>query len=129
MKILNKIIPLLLIAISSSLFGVDLSKIDPRNVIGGFPKPTPTHLVNNSNYERVKKSQSLTKMYRGSSHERRLDAQIRAYRSSAKENERVFGEPYRNNNSSSDKINDLIKRGIVKIITGTDGKQYLVENK
>lgn len=101
-----------------------------NNIIGGPLVPLNTSSSRTQyvphKYSGTKKS--IKELYRGSSHESALDAQIRNYRASAIENERVFGRPFRTDKNKIS-IKELIKKGIVKIILGKDGKQYLVENK
>ena len=67
-------------------------------------------------------------LYQSSSHQRLLRQQKENYRESAKENERVFGEPYRRTTSKQLSIEDMIKRGLVKVILGADGKKVFSSN-
>ena len=124
---------------------LDLDKINPTDFIGGTPykSSTNTQSVSNSqravdsnsrstrglyknshharnldaqikNYQASRKNNSLIKNYRGSHHERALDAQIRAYRPSARENERVFGSPFRK--TQSEKSSSSKKSKLEKLI-------------
>lgn len=157
MKILNKLIPLLLLFVSFTAYGLDLSKIDPRDIIGGNPYPADRPLVNprptpppskqskslNSGYKGSKqeqaldaqirayklsrKNKTLVNRYRGSKQERELDAQIRNYRASAKENERVFGAPFRPKKEPT--LKDLLARGILRVVVDKNGHRYLVDNR
>ena len=83
------------------------------------------------NYQTSRKKNSIINKYRGSSHERALDAQIRNYRASARENERVFGAPFRTttNKKLPSKLEDLLARGILKIIVDKNGQRKLVDNR
>jgi len=117
--------------ISFTASALDVSKLDPSSFIGGVnpwkakPRTTKTyqHTPPNANvkpltqrykssshnssldaqirnYQQSKKNNSIKNVYSSSSHAQALDAQIRNYRASAKENERVFGAPYRNESTS-----------------------------
>ena len=81
------------------------------------------------NYQQSKKNNSIKNVYSSSSHAQALDAQIRNYRASARENERVFGAPYRNESTPKKQptIEELLRSGHVKIVTAPDGKKYLVD--
>ena len=87
------------------------------------------------NYQQSKKNNSIKNVYSSSSHAQALDAQIRNYRASARENERVFGAPFRktqsvkSQSSSKSKLERLIEQGVLSIVVGKDGKARLVENR
>ena len=119
--------------VSTIANAVDLRKVNPSNIIGGNPTMSTTSGSDRTRAVPSKyahrKGVPLKELYRGSSHERALDAQIRNYRPSARENERVFGAPYRKSSPKKISIEDLIKRGVVKVILGADGKKYLVRTK
>jgi hypothetical protein len=157
MKILNKLIPLILLFASFTASALDLSKVNPRDIIGGNPYPADRQLVNprpapqpskqtesqKSRYRGSKqeqaldaqirayklsrKNKTLINRYRGSKQERDLDAQIRNYRASAKENERVFGAPFRPKKEPT--LKDLLARGILRVVIDKNGHRYLVDNR
>ncbi len=133
MKILNIIVVLASFLLSSFASATDLRKLNPADFIGGTPKGKFGSSSSRTHYTSYKysntRNKTITGMYRGSSHERALDAQIRNYRASARENERVFGAPYRKSSPKKISIEDMIKRGLVKVILGADGKKYLVQTK
>jgi|TARA_B110000495_G_scaffold199567_1_gene213208 hypothetical protein len=131
MKISNLILLLTSLFISTAANALDVRKINPNDFIGGSPTISTTSGSERSRVVPPKyaKKQTIKQMYRGSSHERALDAQIRNYRASARENERVFGAPYRKASPKKISIEDLIKRGVIKVILGADGKKHLVRTK
>lgn len=131
MKLLKNLFFFFTLIISFSASALDLDKINPNDFIGGNPYRSSNNaqsvneskravdtnsrstrsLYKNShharnldaqikNYQASRKNNSLMNKYRGSHHERALDAQIRAYRHSARENERVFGAPFRKTQSA-----------------------------
>lgn len=128
MKIKNYINLLLLLIFGVSALATDYKNVKSSSFIGGNPFAkssvqsrtmyVPYKYANNRN-------KSIQGLYRGSSHERALDNQIRNYRSSARENERVFGAPYREQKN----IRNMLQSGRFRIVKGQDGKNYLVENK
>ena len=133
MKILNTIVIFAFFLLTSFASATDLRKLNPADFIGGTPKGNFGSSSSRTQATPYKYSNSRNKtimgLYRGSSHERALDAQIRNYRASARENERVFGAPYRKTSPKKMSIEDLIKQGAVKVILGADGKKYLVQTK
>ena len=99
---MKNIIFLLIVPIflTISLMGVDLSKIHPTKIVGGsMQRTTPTSTtMSKPDRERhvpykykQQKGVPLVQMYRGSSHEKALDAQIAAYKPKALKNLLVFG--------------------------------------
>ena len=75
------------------------------------------------------KGKSIMDLYQGSSHQRMLRAQKKAYAPSARENERVFGAPYRKQSDSKSKLEKMIESGLFRLIIEPDGSRYLVKNK
>ena len=132
MKIPSLILFVTSLFVSTAANAVDLRKINPSDIIGS---KTPSVSSSSSRSRHVpykyasQRRVPLATMYRGSSHERALDAQIRNYRPSAKENERVFGRGFRKTPSKKLSLEDLIKAGVIKVILGADGKKYLVRSK
>lgn len=133
MKILNTIVIFAFFLLTSFASATDLRKLNPADFIGGTPKGNFGSSSSRTHATPYKysgnKNKTIMGLYRGSSHERALDAQIRNYRASARENERVFGAPYRKTTPKKVSIEDMIKLGLVKVIIGTDGKKYLVQTK
>lgn len=122
--------------ISSPLMAVDLNKVHPSQIIGGplertMPRqPTLSERTRHVPYKyKHQRGMSLMQMYKGSTHERALDAQIRNYRPSARENERVFGAPYRKTSTQPKKqiqsLEDMIKSGDFELVIEKDGTRYL----
>lgn len=98
MKLLTKLITLLLFAFTFS----SLSAIDPKKIVGGKINRTfPTSANTFKSPVSSGKSKDIMSLYRGSHHERALDAQIRNYRASAKRNEEVFGRGFRNSSTQT----------------------------
>ena len=140
-------ITLLLTLIISTANALDVRKLNSSDFIGGNPyksgsaseiSRTGYPIGKPSMYDRTRrmpskygdtKGKKIIDLYQGSSHQQLLRQQINNYRASAKENERVFGAPYRKQPTKKLDIEDLIKQGAIKIILGKDGKKYLVENK
>ena len=158
MKIITKITATLFLFVCFTANALDLSKVNQSDIIGGNPYTTSTFNKTSNkksevstiknyrgsanqqlldqqirNYQNSKKKNSLINKYRGSHHERALDAQIRNYRASAKENARVFGAPFRNTNTTKkklpSKLEDLLARGVLKIIVDKNGQRRLVDNR
>jgi hypothetical protein len=118
--------------------GVDLIKIHPSQIVGGpvqrkIPStPSSSERTRHVPYKyKHQRGMSLMQMYKGSSHERALDAQIRNYRPSARENERVFGAPYRKTTIQPKKqtLEDMIKSGDIELVIEKDGTGYLRKAK
>tara|TARA_B100001093_G_scaffold175973_1_gene168790 strand:- start:631 stop:1074 length:444 start_codon:yes stop_codon:yes gene_type:complete len=147
MKLSNIILILTSLFISNIANALDISKLSSSDFIGGSPKASNNaRSISASGYpigkpsiqDRTRrmpskygntKGRSIMDLYQGSTHQRLLRDQKRAYAPSAKENERVFGAPYRKTSSKKISIEDLIKQGAIKVILGADGKKYLVQNK
>jgi hypothetical protein len=148
MKIANLVLLLTSLLASTVANALDLRKVNPNDIIGGSPagKFSNPRSISASGYpigkpsmhDRTRrlpskygntKGKSTIDLYQGSTHQRLLREQIRNYRASAKENERVFGAPYRKTSPKKISIEDLIKRGVIKVILGADGKKYLVRTK
>lgn len=75
-----------------------LDKIDPSRIVGGplertmpIPKSSPDRTRHVTYKYKHQRGVPLAQMYRGSSHESALDAQIAAYKSKALKNLLVFG--------------------------------------
>ena len=149
MKLSNIILIFTSLFVSSIANAIDISKLDPTSFVGGSPytssSRSPSEISRTgypigkpSLYDRTRRlpskygntrGKSIMDLYQSSSHQRLLRQQKENYRESAKENERVFGEPYRKTSSKQLSIEDMIKRGLVKVILGADGKKYLVQTK
>lgn len=123
-----------LLSATSLSFAVDASiKGDPSSIsASGYPIGKP------SMYERTRRmpskygntrGRSIMDMYQGSSHQRMLRSQKQAYAPSARENERVFGAPYRKQSTSSkkSKLEELLETGMYRILIHKDGTKYLVK--
>lgn len=145
---------------------LDLGKIDSKDFIGGNPylrpvkgettKSKPSHPSAYSSIEsryqgsspeqgvdsQIQKFKTnetnLVRKYRGTTHEGALDRQIANYGESAKENERVFGAPYRKSadknrtppkNILDMKLKELLESGVLTIITDETGKRKIVDNR
>lgn len=110
------------------------SAIDPKKIVGGkIHRTLPTH---SSSYKASlpKKSTDMVSLYRGSKHERALDAQIRNYRESAKKNAEVFGREYRP--SISSRLSSPSKSAMVtfnnkrfRLVAGEGGNLILIPLK
>tara|TARA_B100000900_G_C20445119_1_gene660680 strand:- start:150 stop:548 length:399 start_codon:yes stop_codon:yes gene_type:complete len=94
MKIFNILLTSLVLAFTFST----ASAIDPKKIVGG--KIHRTYSTNPNSFKAPytsNKKKEIMSLYRGSHHERALDAQIRNYRASAKRNAEVFGSGFRQN--------------------------------
>lgn len=149
MKLSNIILILTSLFVSSIANAIDISKLDPNSFVGGSPykssSRSPSEISRTgypigkpSLHDRTRrlpsrygntKGRSVMDLYQSSSHQRLLREQKKNYRASAKENERVFGAPHRKSTPTKISIEDMIKRGLVKVILGADGKKYLVQTK
>ena len=97
---MKKILNLLLTGsfLANSLLALDLSKINPSKIVGGPIKRPPPDIKSSSDRTRHvpykykdQRGVPLVQMYRGSSHEKALDAQIAAYKPKALKNVLGFG--------------------------------------
>ena len=97
MKLFNILLSSLVLAFTF----LTANAIDPKKIVGG--KIHRTYSTNPNSFKAPYTSSKKTDMmslYRGSHHERALDAQIRNYRASAKKNAEVFGRGFRQSSSS-----------------------------
>lgn len=129
-KISNLILFVTSMFVSTIVNAVELSKVNPKDIIGGKPtisvskKPTTSASLGSPRTRAVpykyasQRRVPLVKMYRGSKHEKALDAQIRNYRKSAKENERVFGAPFRKSETRKTVNTNAIFEIIIDAATG-----------
>ena len=104
--------------------------IDPNKIVGGtVSRKLPSYSSASKSPYSSKRSANIMSLYRGSKHERALDAQIRNYRASARKNAEVFGRGYSSssrkpNSHSSDQI-VIIDNKRFKVTLGSGGNILL----
>ena len=126
MKLFNILLTFLAFAFMFST----ANAIDPKKIVGG--KVHRTYSTNSNTFkapDTSKKKTSIVSLYRGSKHERALDAQIRNYRASAKKNEAVFGRGFRSSSKPAPTTNKsaiiVLDNKRFRVTVGTGGNILL----